>query len=296
MHIPVLLKEVIEQLNPKPKDFIIDGTIGSGGHSLEIFSRISPGGVLLGVDLDKNLLKLAKKRILAKFGNKAKTTKLILAEGNYADLPKILRKKKLPKADGFLLDLGFSSDQLNSGKGFSFMLDEPLIMTYGTGKPVKDIIRDLSEQELAKIIFEFSNERFSRVIARAIKKREKAKPIETSGELAEIIKKSLPKNYERGRINPATRTFQALRIYANRELDNLKKVLSSLSEILKSGGRIVVISFHSLEDAIVKNYFKAMEKEKKLKILNKKPIVPSTDEIKKNPSSRSAKLRAAIII
>lgn len=296
MHIPVLLNEVIKQLNPKPKDFIIDGTIGGGGHSLEIFSRISPGGILLGVDLDKNLLRLAKKRILEESGDKAKTTKLILVEGNYADLPKILKKKKLPKADGLLLDLGFSSDQLNSGKGFSFMNDEPLIMTYGEGEPVKKIIRNLSEKELAKIIFELSNERFSRAIAKAIKEREKIKPIETSGELAEIIRKRLPKNYERGRIDPATRTFQALRIYANKELDNLKKALSNLLEVLKPGGRAVIISFHSLEDAIVKNYFKTMEKERKIKILNKKPIVPSEDEIKKNPSSRSAKLRSAVVI
>lgn len=296
MHIPVLLNEVIRQLDPKPKDFIIDGTIGSGGHSLEIFSRISPGGILLGVDLDKNLLKLAKKRILAEFKDKMKTTKLILVEGNYADLPKILRKKKLPKADGLLLDLGFSSEQLNARRGFSFMTDDPLIMTYGGGNEVRKIIKDLSEQELAKIIFELSNERFSKVIARAIKEREKIKPIETSGELAAVIRSKLPKNYERGRIDPATRTFQALRIYANKELDNLKMILFNLFKILKNGGKVAIISFHSLEDAIVKKYFRDMEKKGKLKILSKKPIRPSPDEIKFNPRSRSAKLRSAIII
>jgi len=220
--------------------------------------------------------------------------------GNYADLPVILETKKMGKADGLLLDLGFSSEQLeNSGRGFSFNPPaggEPLIMTYDVGrKPVKALLRGLNIKELAKIIFELSGEKFAMRIAEAIKKREAIKPIETTEELCRAIRSAVPKNYEHGRIDPATRTFQALRIYANDELGNLKKVLDNLGKILKPGGRVTIISFHSLEDKIVKQSFREEENAGRLKILTKKPITPSASEIKENPRSRSAKLRAAQI-
>jgi len=191
--------------------------------------------------------------------------------------------------------LGFSSEQLeSSGRGFSFKKDEPLLMTYDpSATPVKDILRELDENTLADIIFEFSGERFSRKIAAAIKMRGRKKKIETSGELNEIIKAVLPKSYERGRIEPATRTFQALRIYANHELENIEKVIKKLPEILKPEGRIVFISFHSLEDRMVKKSFKRMAKQGELEIMTPKPIRPTREEARENPRSRSAMLRAA---
>jgi len=291
MHQPVLLHEVIKFLEPTAKKFIIDGTIDGGGHATEIIKKISPGGKFLGIDLDNEILKKCKTRI-------GERKNVILIHGNYADLPEILKTKKLGKADGLLLDLGFSSEQLSDSKrGFSFERDEPLIMTYDDSrKPVKEILKELGENDLAKIIFNFSGEKFAKRIARAIKEQEKIKPIETTRELKDVIEKVAPNAYERGRIHPATRTFQALRIYANDELGNLEKVLSNLPKILRHGGRVVILSYHSLEDRLVKNYFKEMEREKQLKILTKKPITPTFREVENNPRSRSAKLRAAILI
>ncbi len=300
IHIPVLLHEVIKFLEPKPGEFIIDGTVGGGGHSAEIFEKILPNGILLGIDWDREFLEIANEKISAKFKNQKSKIKnnLILIHGNYADLPEILKEKKLGKADGLLLDLGFSSAQLEkSGKGFSFLKDEPLLMTYDRNKkPVKEILREISEEELARIIREFGEERFAKRISRAIAAQGKIKPIESSGELSNIVKNAVPKNYERGRIHPATRTFQALRIYANDELENLEKILKALPIILKPRGRAVIINFHSLEDRLVKNYMRRMAKENILKILAPKPIRPSPEEIKINPRSRSAKLRATIFM
>jgi len=202
----------------------------------------------------------------------------------------------LGKANGLLLDLGFSSEQLEgSSRGFSFTKDEPLLMTYSDdSEPAKEVLRKLGTKELAKIIFELSGEKYAMRIAKAIKDRERVQPIKTTRELREVIVGAVPDNYERGRIDPATRTFQALRIYTNDELGNLKRVLGSMPRILKSGGRVVVISFHSLEDRIVKELFRDMARRGELQILTKKPIVPSTLEISQNPRSRSAKLRAAV--
>lgn len=305
MHVPVLLQEVIKFLEPNPGEFIIDGTIGSGGHAAEILKKILPAGKLLGIDWDRE----------AGANNNpglANNKNVILVHGNYAALPEILKEKKLGKADGLLLDLGFSSEQLEkSGRGFSFLKDEPLLMTYDRSrKPVKEILKELDKEALARIIREFGEEHFANRIAGAIVAWRKTTPIERSGELSGIIKNAVPKNYDharqslrsrrlqagRGRIHPATRTFQALRIYANDELGNLEKILKALPKVLKPGGRIVIISFHSLEDRLVKNYMKQMEKENILKILCPKPIRPSPAEIKNNPRSRSAKLRAAMLI
>ena len=286
MHTPVLLHEVVKFLEPSPWGFFIDGTIDGGGHAAEILKRISPGGMLLGVDWDETMI-----------AGKTQNKNTVLVHGNYADLPEILKNEKLPKADGLLLDLGFSSEQLEaSGRGFSFMKNEPLLMTYDSSrKPVKEILREVNEEMLAKIIFEFGGERFSRKIAKAIKEKERRKRIETTGELSETIRSAVPGNYERGRIEPATRTFQALRIYANDELGNLERVLKNLPEILKRGGRAAIITFHSLEDRIVKNSFRDMQRQNILNILTKKPVTPSREEMRENPRSRSAKLRAAVI-
>ncbi len=278
-HIPVLLNEVLKFLEPKPGEFFIDGTFGAGGHSRAIQALIGERGRLLAIDWEKT-------------------------GENYADLVEILKAKKLGKADGLLLDLGFSSEQLGGGKGFSFQINEPLAMVYDLNqKPVRTILKELDEKELAQIIRDFGGEKFSGRIARVIKEVIRKKGINTTFDLAEAVKSAVPGNYERGRIHPATRTFQALRIYANNELGNLEKVLKDIFKILKpatadggAGGRVVIISFHSLEDRIVKNYFRDYAKEKKMAILTKKPVEATDEEVRINPRSRSAKLRAALIL
>ena len=287
-HTPVLLKEVIELLDPKPGEFFIDGTFGSGGHSAAILEKLGSNGKLLAVDWDEtNFQRLTTNDL-----------RLTTQAGNYADLAEILKQKDLGQADGLLLDLGFSSEQLGNGRGFSFQKDEPLLMTYDPSqKPVKEILRDLSEQWLADIIKNYGEERYAKEIAAAIKAAlRKKQPLETTGQLIEVIKSAVPKNYERGRINPATRTFQALRIYANHELENLEKVLQELSKILKPGGRVAIISFHSLEDRLVKNYFRDAAKAGRLKVITKKTVQATRAEALTNPRSRSAKLRVALIL
>lgn len=290
-HVPVLLQEVIDCLDPEPGEFFIDGTAGGGGHSKEILKKISPDGTLLCVDWDESAIQKVKKEI------HSKDSKVIFENENYADIPDILKKRKIPKANGLLLDLGFSSNQLDeSGRGFSFQKDEPLYMTYSeNSKSVAEIIRELKEDDLADVIFRLGGERLSRKIAKAIKDVSKKKRITSSLELAEVIRGAVPKSYEAGRIDPATRTFQALRIFANHELENVEKVLKGLKSILAPGGRVAIITFHSLEDSIVKKYFQKLEQSKEIKLINKKPIEANEDEVARNPRSRSAKLRAAIV-
>lgn len=288
MHQPVLLHETIKVLDLKPGDFAIDGTIGGGGHAREMLKKISPGGTLLGIDWDETAISALHSKL------KAKSSKLVLVQGNYADLREILREQSLPKADALLLDLGFSSDQLEaSGRGFSFQKDEPLLMTYDDARmPVWKILKHISEGELAKVIKGFGGEKYAKHIAKAIKETGKKSPIRTSGELAKIIREVLPRHYEDGRIDPATRTFQALRIQANDELKNLKKVLAAIPKIMNPGGRVAVITFQSLEDDIVKDAFWHMAQEKTAERITKRSIVASVKELKENIRSRSAKLRA----
>jgi len=272
---------------------MIDGTVDGGGHAAAIIRKVMPGGRFLGVEWDPALLA----RCCTRFADEPNAS---FVHGNYADLPKTIREKGLPRADGLLIDLGFSSEQLEgSGRGFSFSEghgDEPLLMTYDDSRePVGVLLRTLDEAALADIIFELGGERRSRRIANAIKLLGKKKPIMTSGELAQAVRDALPGNYERGRIDPATRTFQALRIYANDELGNLRRILEALPLILAPGGRVAIISFHSLEDRIVKRSFQNLSTQSTLQIITKKPITASRAEITQNPRSRSAKLRAAII-
>ncbi|OGI99993.1 16S rRNA (cytosine(1402)-N(4))-methyltransferase [Candidatus Nomurabacteria bacterium RIFCSPLOWO2_02_FULL_40_10] len=292
-HVPVLLNKVLEILDASPRKFIIDGTVDGGGHAVEIIKRLSPNGVFLGIDWDKSMLAEAKSRVTSPNSG----VRVFLIEDNYANLPAILKDKKLGKADGLLLDLGFSSDQLeSSGRGFSFLKDEPLIMRYASkGISAAEVINGRGEADLADIFWKYGEERMSRRIAKKIVEARKRKKILTTFDLIEAVKSAVPGNYEKGRIHPATRVFQALRIYVNGELDNLEGILKNLSSILKPQGIITIISFHSLEDRLVKNYFKGMEKNGLLTILTKKPIVPEKEEIIANPKSRSAKLRAASI-
>ena len=279
MHKPVLLNEVLAALDPHPGDFMVDGTLDGGGHAEAIIKKIMPGGTLLGVDWDEAMIAETGKRLHAR-----------CVHGNYADLPEILARERLPKADGLLLDLGFSSEQLEaSGRGFSFRgssQNEPLLMTYDPSRrSVAEIVREESEASLADIIFQYGGERRSRQIAKAIKLAGKKKRIVTSGELADAVRSALPGNYEHGRIDPATRTFQALRIYANGELENLARAIGNVGDVLKPGGRIAIISFHSLEDRIVKQQFQTMAKEKKITIGTKKPITASREEVRENPAA-----------
>lgn len=293
MHAPVLLQEVVEMLSLSPGEFMIDGTLDGGGHAETLIECVGPLGTFLGIDWDKTMVEAFTHRM-------AKKKNVHVVHGNYARTAEILSELGLGRADGLLLDLGFSSEQLLKGRGFSFSPEaheEPLLMTYDYSEtPVRTLLRTLSEHELMKILRVYGEERYAPAIARAIKEESKRTRIDTVGELCKVIKRAVPKNYERGRINPATRTFQALRIYANDELGNLEKVLGVLPRILKPGGRAVIISFHSLEDRIVKQHFKKLRETSTLRVLTKKPIEASEEEIKKNPRSRSAKLRAGIIV
>lgn len=305
IHIPVLLQEVIEVLQVRPGEEVIDGTLGSGGHASELIKRIAPGGVFVGVDRDENSIR--------NFKNSEITVQTFVLQANYAQLPEVLKKLGLPKADALLLDLGFSSDQLSSGsfagRGFSFLGNEPLIMTYeADAEPLKDQLKKLSEAELRNILREFGEEAFSVKIAASIKEQVKAKAMNTTKDLVSAVLSAVPPRYKSGPIHPATRTFQALRIFANHELEHLETVLKNLYEIVRVGGRVAVISFHSLEDRIVKNYFRDYSRghrhsadisgelpntgDREAKLITKKPITAGEDELRLNPRARSAKLRA----
>ncbi|MEK9154750.1 MAG: 16S rRNA (cytosine(1402)-N(4))-methyltransferase RsmH [Patescibacteria group bacterium] len=290
VHVPVLLKETIDILNPKTGEFFIDGTAGSGGHSVKILERIGPEGKLLVIDWDKKNIESLKNGIFKNFEN------VIFVNENNVNLPEILKKCDLPKADGLILDLGFSSEQLEkSGRGFSFLKNEILDMRYNTESEdmtASEIVNSFSDKELADIFWLYGEEKFSRQIAKKIFEERRKKKIITAFDLVEVIKKAVPGNYERGRIHPATRVFQALRIYVNHELENLEKISSDLEKIIKPKGRIAIISFHSLEDRLVKTNFRKLKNEAKAEILTKKPIRPSDEEIRENSRSRSAKLRA----
>ena len=293
-HAPVLLNEVLEILEPKSGKIFVDGTVGGGGHAVPIIERLAPGGIFLGIDWDEELIKNLESRIK---NLTPRLKRVVIRAGNYADLPEILEEEHLGKIDGLLVDLGFASDQLERGKGFSFMKNEPLIMTYSKDtSPAYQLLNQLNRTELERILRDYGEERYAARIAEAIREREKKSLIRTTGELAEVVRQAVPNSYERGRINPATRTFMALRIYVNDELENLKKLLRQISEIMNSGGRVAIISFHSLEDRLVKNHFRDLAKEGKVHLLTKKPITPTEEEARSNPRSRSAKLRAIEII
>ncbi len=291
MHIPVLQKEVLEYLNPRANENFIDCTIGEGGHTAAIFENNSPNGKIMGIEFDSELYH----RLRSRWGKIL--TRIILVNDSYANLKTIIRKHKFKQVNGILFDLGMSSWHLEeSKKGFSFLRNEPLDMRYNSKSPLtaQQIVNQWHEAEIEKILKEYSQERFSKQISREIISVRKLTPIETTFQLVTIIKRAIPYKYQRRGIHPATKTFQALRITVNNELENLKKGLSQSLEILEPQGRLVVISFHSLEDRIVKNFFK--EKSSYLEILTKKPIISSNLEIKINRRSRSAKLRAAIKI
>jgi len=297
-HQPVLYKEIIHALQPRRGGRYVDGTLGAGGHARGILEASVPDGQLLGLDVDPQALALARK-ILAPYEQR-----IHLVQASYVSLSAQLAKLGWDKVDGIVLDLGASSMQFDTPeRGFSFAQDAPLDMRFGPSmiKTAADLVNELSERELADLIYRYGEERESRKIARAIVK---ARPLHTTRELVAVIEAVSPRRGDR--IHPATRTFQALRIAVNEELASIEEVLPQALAGLRSGGRLVVISFHSLEDRIVKEFFREQSKdlvnppyeqiykeERKatLKEVNRKPITPSDEEIKNNPRARSAKLR-----
>jgi 16S rRNA (cytosine1402-N4)-methyltransferase len=292
-HVPVLLQEAIEFLNVQRGGTYIDATVGLGGHSYEIAKRLGAQGHLIGVDKDPAALREAGVRLSAASGDDWPSVTLL--NRSFAELDDVAIDERPAAIDGLLADIGVSSLQLaDAQRGFSFQAEGPLDMRMdpGSERTAEQVVNHLDERELADVIYEFGEERRSRRIARAICR---SRPIRSTSHLAEIISAAArPMNSEQRRIHPATRTFQALRIFVNRELDDLKALLEAAPRILKPGGRVVVISFHSLEDRIVKDAFKQEGfPDKHFRVLTRKPVTASQEESERNPRARSAKLRAA---
>lgn len=307
-HRPVLLNEAIALLEPFSGGVFIDATLGGAGHAAAILEKIGPHGRLIAIDRDSDALEKAKERLRG-FGEQVS-----LVQGNFGDLESILRDLGVEQVDGALFDLGVSSHQLDADRGFSFSRNEALDMRMSRDENIpsaRDIVNSYSEERLAEIIWKYGEERFSRRIARAIAWKREQSPIETTGELAEIVTQAIPAKNRWGDTHPATRTFQAIRIEVNKELESIERGIPAAIEALKVGGRICVISFHSLEDRIVKQTFRRYAGKcecppkmpvcvcgarKELKILTGKPVVPSAEEVENNPRSRSSRLRCALKI
>jgi len=287
VHIPVLLSEVIAALDPQPGGVYVDGTLGLGGHGEAILRRSSPNGRLIAFDWDEEALRLAKER-LSCFGER-----LTAQRRNFAEIAEALGELAMTGVDGILVDVGLSSLQLEQGgRGFSFQRDEPLDMRMDSrrGQTAADVLAAASEEEMADIFFYYGEERQARRIAAAIAETRKKSPVRSSRELAELVARVIPKRFHPPKVHVATKIFQALRIAVNGELENLAKFLATAPALLNPGGRLAVISFHSLEDGLVKRAFKAghglIEK-------TKHPIFPGDEEIARNPRARSARLRVA---
>jgi len=284
-HVGVMVKEVLEFLGPKPGNAIVDATLGAGGYSDAILHAIGGEGTVLGIDRDPEAVELASSR-LAGWGTAFKARK-----ADFADLPEVLSELGIAGADGLVGDLGISSMQLGSrSRGFSFQFDGPLDMRMDPEQELtaEEVINTRSERDLERILREYGEERFARRIARAIVRRRRQKPLRSTGELVEVIERTVPGR--RSRIHPATRCFQAVRIETNDELGQLRTLCARAPDILKPGGVFACISFHSLEDRIVKH---SLRQRELWELLTKKPITPTAEEVDRNPRSRSAKLRAA---
>jgi 16S rRNA (cytosine1402-N4)-methyltransferase len=287
MHAPVMVGEVLDQLQPSRGGLFVDGTVGLGGHARALLE--AGASRLIGIDRDRTALTLAA-AALAGFDDRVE-----LVHGDYRDLPQVIAARGLSSVDGVLVDLGVSSMQLDeAGRGFSFKRDEPLDMRMdqSSGMTAAEALATADERTLADVIYQFGEERYSRRIARNIVAARATAPIETTARLADIVRRSVPRRgYER--IDPATRTFQAIRIWVNRELEGLDTFLEHGTGLLNPGGRMAVISFHSLEDRIVKHTFRGLQQRGTgLTVRTKRPIGPGDDEIERNPRARSAKLRA----
>jgi len=304
-HKSVLLDECMEALAIRPDGIYMDGTAGGAGHSSAIASRLGEGGRLIAVDQDATAVEVATQR-LSVFGDRAQVVR-----NNFCNLEEVCRTLEIPHLDGLLLDLGVSSYQLDTAcRGFSYQADAPLDMRMDNRNPLTAyrVVNEYSEEKLKKILFEYGEERFSSRIASNIIRERERKPIETTGELVEIIKRSIPSAARDGGHHPAKRSFQAIRIEVNAELDVIAPAIRAAVRLLNSGGRIAIITFHSLEDRIVKQTFASLAegctcpksfpicvcgKKPIVKVVSRKPILPSSEEIDQNPRSRSAKLRVA---
>ena len=304
-HVPVMVKEVVHYLNCSPGKTYVDGTLGGGGHAQAILEAIGPDGMLLGIDRDPAAVSYCREFLQTFRPN------VQIFHDDFTHLPQILSRLRIHAVDGILLDLGISLYQLEgSGRGFSFMREEPLDMRMNPqgGQTAAELVNRLSEKRLAGIITEYGEDPWARRIAKAIVNSRQKQRIQTSRELAQIVEHAVPRRHRRGRIHPATRTFQAFRIAVNQELDALETFLNEAVNLLNRRGRLCVVSFHSLEDRIVKERFRALAKgcicppklpqcvcgkAPELAVLTKRPVRPSQEEIDANPMARSAKLRAA---
>ena len=304
-HTPVMLREVAQSLRCKRGGIYLDGTVGGGGHAEEILRLTAPDGLLIGIDLDEDALAESHERLKC-FGER-----VILVKGNFADLDSIVAGIGIKSVDGILLDLGVSSHQLKSrARGFSFSLDAPLDMRMDRSRPLTahDVVNSFPEEKLGRIIREYGEETMAGRIVRAVSKKRSTAPIRTTAELAAIIARALPPAARKKNIHPATKTFQAIRIFVNDELVNLRRAIANGVPILERGGRISIVSFHSLEDRIVKDAFRSLEKgcicpadfpvcacgrKGEIKVLTRRPITPSEQEVAENPRARSARLRTA---
>ncbi|MFA5871973.1 MAG: 16S rRNA (cytosine(1402)-N(4))-methyltransferase RsmH [Parcubacteria group bacterium] len=310
IHKPVLLGEVIENLKLKKGDVAVDGTLGAGGHSTEILKKIVPGGKLIAIDWDEKPIQAFQKRV-GELDIPISKRELILVNGNYADIENILRGLGLKSVNALFLDLGFSSDQIDDPKrGFSFRKDGPLDMRYSkySGISAADVVNKYPERGLEEIFRQYGEEKKAKRVAQLIVSARRARKIESTQDLVRVIAEAFPAKHGNPKMHFATKVFQALRMEVNQEIPNLKKFLNYAPRILASEGRLAVISFHSIEDRIVKQFFQREAKkcicpdnflrcgcnhQKQLKIVTRKPITPANHEISANPRSRSAKLRVA---
>jgi 16S rRNA (cytosine1402-N4)-methyltransferase len=297
-HIPVLVEEVMTLLQCEPGRTYVDATLGGGGHALEILRQTSPSGIVIGLDWDEEAVSEAKKA-LTPFAERVK-----IFRENFIYLPELLREMKIEQVDGILLDLGLSSLQLEKeGRGFSFREEGPLDMRMDQrlDQTASYLANRLSADELKDILHKYGEERWAKRIAKAIVQERERGSIETTQRLRTIAHHAIPRRFHPRKIDPATKTFQAFRIKVNNELENLRKILETGWKLLRKGGRMCIISFHSLEDRMVKETFRKLEgrgtdgscPEAVMRILTKKPIMPSEEERRRNPRSRSAKLRCA---
>lgn len=287
-HLPVMVREVIEILNPGPGGIYVDATLGLGGHAVEILRLIGPEGRLVGIDRDDEAVKIAKERL--------NDERAILIKGRFSDLEELLTKAGINGIDGILFDFGASMMQFKeSGRGFSFDSEDPLDMRMDRSQRLKadDIVNTYNEREIERVLREYGEERMSARIARAITIYRAKKKIGTCAELAGIVGNVYRRRSIRGKHHPATKTFQSLRIAVNDEINEIRSGLEKSIGVLRAGGRLCSISYHSLEDRLVKHFLRNAEKDGLMRIITKKPLIPSYDEIRSNPSSRSAKLRGA---
>ncbi len=285
LHVPVMLDEVVEWLNPQPGQILVDGTLGGGGHTAALAKRVGPDGFVLALDRDPAAIAASEIRLA---GQNVK-----LAQAAFHELPQVLNELGLRQVNGSVLDLGLSSDQLSDPeRGFSFDSSGSLDLRFDptAGEPAWQLIGRLDTKQLADMIYQFGEERFSRRIARNIVESRATEPVRTARQLADVVRRSVPRSRDSERIDPATRTFQALRIAVNDELGSLREALQVIPDWLAPEGRMAVISFHSLEDRIVKEAFRDDER---LEVLTRKPLRPGHEEVARNPRARSAKMRVA---